>query len=53
MAPVTGLLAGLVAQEIDPQAGFALAGVGLVLSAGIAWRSLGATTPAAALAPEA
>ncbi len=53
MAPVTGLLAGLVAQEIDPQAGFALAGVGLVLTAAIAWRSLGATPPAAVLAAEA
>ncbi len=43
MNPLTGVLVGLVCQEIDPRAGFALAGIGLVVTAGLAWRVLGDT----------
>jgi MFS family permease len=42
MAPLTGLLSGLVAQELGPQEAFALAGLALVLSGSAAWRTLGA-----------
>ena len=41
MTPLTGLLVGLVCDEVGPQEGFGLAGVALFLSAVFAWRALG------------
>jgi MFS family permease len=50
--PLTALLAGLVAQEFGAREGFALAGVALILTAGIAWRALADTRPTAACPAE-
>jgi MFS family permease len=46
MNPVTAPLVGLVCDDLGPRQGFGLAGVALVLAAGMAWRALG-DSPAA------
>jgi dipeptide/tripeptide permease len=50
--PLTGLLTGVVADALGARAGFAVSGVGLILGAAFAWRSLadGPLRPAAAVA---
>jgi MFS family permease len=40
MNPVTAPLVGLVCDDIGPRQGFGLAGVALVIAAGLAWHAL-------------